>query len=72
MATMAERAATRLAALEQVLANPAGVLTAIIDGEEITYASLEDVRRDIAYWQNVLDRTNGTRPLCMKLKLNEF
>lgn len=72
MATMAERAATRLAALETILGDPAGVLSVTVDGELITYASLEDVRRDISYWQNVLDRSTGARPVAAKVILGEF
>ena len=66
MATMAEHAAVMVAKLQTLLQENVGIESVTVDGQQVTYTKL---RADLAYWQGVVDRTNGTRPLAATIKL---
>ena len=66
MATMAEHAAVMVAQLQTLLQENVGIESVTVDGQQVTYTKLRD---DLAYWQGVVDRTNGTRPLAATIKL---
>lgn len=66
---MASFAEQMVAKYETLLVKSAGLRSVTVDGTAITYA---DVEAQYRYWQGIVARQQGTRPVVSSIDLSNF